>query len=52
MIWFGCIALGFQNQASSDSNGSASVGSATHLACVLFNSAVGVDILHVPCRVE
>ena len=33
-------------------NGSAGVGSATHLGCVLFNSAVRVDIPHVPCRVE
>ena len=43
--------VGFPNQASSDSNGSASVGSATHLGCVLFNSAVG-DFPHVPCRIE
>ena len=30
--------------------GSAGVGSATHLGCILFNSAIGVDITHVPYR--
>jgi tripartite-type tricarboxylate transporter receptor subunit TctC len=30
--------------------GSASVGSATHLACALLNAAVGVNIVHVPYR--
>jgi tripartite-type tricarboxylate transporter receptor subunit TctC len=32
--------------------GSAGVGSATHLPCVLFNLAIGVDITHVPYRGE
>jgi tripartite-type tricarboxylate transporter receptor subunit TctC len=30
--------------------GSASVGSATHLACALLNAAMGVNIVHVPYR--
>jgi tripartite-type tricarboxylate transporter receptor subunit TctC len=30
--------------------GSAGVGSATHLGCILFNAAIGVDITHVPYR--
>ena len=30
--------------------GSAGAGSATHLACVVLNSAIGVDITHVPYR--
>jgi tripartite-type tricarboxylate transporter receptor subunit TctC len=30
--------------------GSASVGSATHLACALLNAALGVTIVHVPYR--
>src|SRR5438552_10094853 len=30
--------------------GSGGVGSATHLACVLLNSAIGVNITHVPHR--
>jgi tripartite-type tricarboxylate transporter receptor subunit TctC len=30
--------------------GSAGAGSATHLGCVLLNSAIGVDISHVPYR--
>jgi tripartite-type tricarboxylate transporter receptor subunit TctC len=30
--------------------GSAGVGTGTHLPCVLFNLAVGVDIIHVPYR--
>lgn len=30
--------------------GSAGVGSGTHLPCVLFNLAIGVDITHVPYR--
>ena len=30
--------------------GSGGVGSATHLACVLLNSAIGVNITHVPYR--
>jgi tripartite-type tricarboxylate transporter receptor subunit TctC len=32
--------------------GSAGVGSATHLPCVLFNLAIGVDVTHVPYRGE
>ena len=31
-------------------HGSAGVGSATHLGCILFNAAIGVDITHVPYR--
>jgi tripartite-type tricarboxylate transporter receptor subunit TctC len=30
--------------------GSAGVGSGTHLPCVLFNRAIGVDVVHVPYR--
>lgn len=30
--------------------GSAGVGSGTHIPCVLLNSAIGVDITHVPYR--
>jgi tripartite-type tricarboxylate transporter receptor subunit TctC len=30
--------------------GSGGVGSATHLACALFNSAIGVGVTHVPYR--
>jgi tripartite-type tricarboxylate transporter receptor subunit TctC len=30
--------------------GSAGIGSATHVACVLLNYAIGVDITHVPYR--
>src|SRR6185295_18215485 len=32
--------------------GSAGVGSGTHLPCVLLNSAMGVDVTHVPFRGE
>ena len=32
--------------------GSAGVGSGTHLPCVLFNSAMGVNVTHVPYRGE
>jgi tripartite-type tricarboxylate transporter receptor subunit TctC len=32
--------------------GSAGVGSATHLPCVLFNLAIGVQVTHVPYRGE
>jgi tripartite-type tricarboxylate transporter receptor subunit TctC len=32
--------------------GSAGVGSATHLPCVLFNLAIGVNVTHVPYRGE
>jgi tripartite-type tricarboxylate transporter receptor subunit TctC len=31
-------------------HGSAGVGSATHLGCILLNAAIGVDITHVPYR--
>src|SRR5258708_14106034 len=30
--------------------GSAGTGSGVHLACVLFNAAIGVDVVHVPYR--
>ncbi len=30
--------------------GSAGVGSATHLGCILLNAAIGVDLTHVPYR--
>ncbi len=30
--------------------GSAGAGSATHMACVLLNAAIGIDITHVPYR--
>lgn len=30
--------------------GSAGVGSANHVACLLLNSAIGVDVTHVPYR--
>ena len=30
--------------------GSSGAGSATHLACVLFNAAIGVNVTHVPYR--
>jgi tripartite-type tricarboxylate transporter receptor subunit TctC len=30
--------------------GSPGVGSGNHLACVLFNAAIGVNVTHVPCR--
>lgn len=30
--------------------GSAGTGSATHLGCILFNAAIGVEITHVPYR--
>ena len=30
--------------------GSAGIGSATHVTCVLLNYAIGVDITHVPYR--
>jgi len=32
--------------------GSAGVGSATHLPCVLFNLAIGVEVTHVPYRCD
>ena len=31
-------------------HGSAGVGSATHLGCLVFNAAIGVDITHIPYR--
>jgi tripartite-type tricarboxylate transporter receptor subunit TctC len=43
------IAYAKANQARMQF-GSAGGGSATHIACVLFNSAIGVDITHVPYR--
>jgi tripartite-type tricarboxylate transporter receptor subunit TctC len=30
--------------------GSAGAGSATHMTCVLLNSAIGIDVTHVPYR--
>ena len=30
--------------------GSAGVGGSTHLACVLFNAAIGINVTHVPYR--
>ena len=43
------IAYAKANQAKMQ-YGSAGSGSASHLACVLFNSTIGVDITHVPYR--
>jgi len=43
------IAYAKANQAKM-SFGSAGAGSATHLACVVLNSVIGVDITHVPYR--
>jgi len=43
------IAYAKANQAKMN-YGSAGAGSATHLGCVLLNSAIGVDISHVPYR--
>ena len=31
-------------------HGSAGVGSATHLGCLVFNAAIGVDITHIPYK--
>jgi tripartite-type tricarboxylate transporter receptor subunit TctC len=36
--------------ASKMQYGSAGAGSATHLGCILFNQAIGVDITHIPYR--
>jgi tripartite-type tricarboxylate transporter receptor subunit TctC len=43
------IAYVKANQASMQ-YGSAGAGSATHLACMLFNEAVGIKVTHVPYR--
>jgi tripartite-type tricarboxylate transporter receptor subunit TctC len=43
------IAYTKANQAKM-SFGSAGAGSATHLACVVLNSVIGVDVTHVPYR--
>jgi len=43
------VAYAKQNQAKMQ-YGSAGAGSATHLGCVVLNSAIGVDITHVPYR--
>ncbi len=43
------IAYAKANQGKM-SYGSAGAGSATHLGCVVLNSAIGVDIVHVPYR--
>jgi tripartite-type tricarboxylate transporter receptor subunit TctC len=43
------IAHARANQASMQ-YGSAGVGGSNHLACVLFNAAVGIDVTHVPYR--
>jgi tripartite-type tricarboxylate transporter receptor subunit TctC len=43
------IAYAKTNQ-SKMSYGSAGAGSATHLACVVANSVIGVDITHIPYR--
>jgi tripartite-type tricarboxylate transporter receptor subunit TctC len=43
------VAYAKENQAKMQ-YGSAGAGSATHLACVVLNSAIGVNITHVPYR--
>jgi tripartite-type tricarboxylate transporter receptor subunit TctC len=43
------IAYAKANQAKM-TFGSAGAGAATHLGCVLLNSAIGIDITHVPYR--
>ena len=43
------IAYAKANQGKMQ-HGSAGVGSATHLGCLVFNAAIGVDITHVPYR--
>src|SRR5262245_28198546 len=43
------IAYAKANQAKPQ-YGSAGAGSSTHLACVLLNAAIGIDITHVPYR--
>ena len=37
-------------QRASMQYGSPGVGSASHLACVLFNAAIGIEVTHVPYR--
>jgi len=43
------IAYAKTHQASMQ-YGSPGVGSASHLACVLFNAAIGIEVTHVPYR--
>jgi tripartite-type tricarboxylate transporter receptor subunit TctC len=43
------IAYAKANQASMQ-YGSGGAGSASHLACVLLNAAVGINVTHVPYR--
>ena len=43
------IAYTKANQAKMQ-YGSSGAGSATHLSCVLFNAAIGVDVTHIPYR--
>jgi tripartite-type tricarboxylate transporter receptor subunit TctC len=43
------IAYAKANQSKMQ-HGSAGVGSATHLGCLVFNAAIGVDITHIPYR--
>ena len=43
------IAYAKANQAKMQ-HGSAGVGSATHLGCIVFNAAIGVDITHIPYK--
>jgi tripartite-type tricarboxylate transporter receptor subunit TctC len=45
----GFIAYARMNQAHMQ-YGSGGVGSASHLACALLNSSIGVDVTHVPYR--
>jgi tripartite-type tricarboxylate transporter receptor subunit TctC len=45
----GFIAHAKANQATMQF-GSGGAGSATHLACTLFNAAAGIDVTHVPYR--
>jgi tripartite-type tricarboxylate transporter receptor subunit TctC len=44
------IAYAKANQTSMQ-YGSGGAGSASHLACVLLNTAVGINVTHVPYRV-
>jgi tripartite-type tricarboxylate transporter receptor subunit TctC len=43
------IAYARANQAKMQF-GSPGTSSASHLACVLLNAAIGIDVIHVPCR--
>jgi tripartite-type tricarboxylate transporter receptor subunit TctC len=43
------IAYAKANQSKMQ-HGSAGVGSATHLGCLVFNAAIGVDITHIPYK--